>query len=278
MLHTGTDVSAFENKFQHFFDNHEGAQSDTYKVKLGLQKYSEQYLHAQMENGEFVGGRIQYVNLFSIIAVFIVLIACTNSMNLTTAYSLKRSKEIGVKKVVGAFKSSLVNQFIGEAILTTLLSFVAGLMIVVGILPVFNSITQKHIQVPLSQPHFWLSIGMAAVFVGCISGSYPAFYQSAFSPIKALRGGLKFGSGALWFRRGLVVFQFVLSIMLITGTIVISKQVGYVQAVNLGYDRENLIYIPLEGDLGARYKVFKDLSQDINGVRMISRPRKSRPG
>ena len=146
VLHPGTDVSSFENKFQNLLDRHEEAQSETYKVKLGLQKYSEQYLNSQMENGEFVGGRIQYVNLFSIIAVFIVLIACINSMNLTTAYSLKRSKEIGVKKVVGAFKSALVNQFIGEAILTTLLAFVAGLIIVVSILPVFNSITQKHIK------------------------------------------------------------------------------------------------------------------------------------
>jgi putative ABC transport system permease protein len=271
VLHPDTDVSSFENKLQDFFDRHEEAQSETYKVKLGLQKYSEQYLNSQMENGEFVGGRIQYINLFSIIAVFIVLIACINSMNLTTAYSLKRSKEIGVKKVVGAFKSALVNQFIGEAILTTLLAFVAGLIIVVSILPVFNSITQKHIQIPIGQPYFWLSIGTAAILIGCISGSYPAFYQSAFSPIKALRGVLRFGSSALWFRRGLVVFQFVLSIMLITGTIVVSKQVAYVQAANLGYDRENLIYIPLEGDLGAKYKVFKDLSRDINGVKMISR-------
>ncbi|MEJ1240561.1 FtsX-like permease family protein [Chryseolinea sp. T2] len=271
VLHPGTAVSSFENKFQNFFDRHEEAQSETYKVKLGLQKYSDQYLHSQMENGEFVGGRIQYVNLFSIIAVFIVLIACINSMNLTTAYSLKRSREIGVRKVVGAFKSALVNQFIGEAILTTLLSFAVGLIIVVSILPVFNSITQKYIQIPVGQPYFWISIVTTAVLIGCICGSYPAFYQSAFSPIKALRGVLRFGNSALWFRRGLVVFQFVLSIMLITGTIVVSKQVGYVQNVNLGYDRENLIYIPLEGDLGAKYEVFKDLSEDINGVKSISR-------
>ncbi|MGC3945584.1 MAG: ABC transporter permease [Chryseolinea sp.] len=271
VLHPGTDVSSFENKFQNFLNRHDEAQNETYKVKLGLQKYSDQYLHGQMVNGEFVGGRIQYVNLFSLIAVFIVLIACINSMNLTTAYSLKRSKEIGVKKVVGAFKSALVNQFIGEAILTTLLSFVAGLIIVLSILPVFNSITQKHIQIPAGQPLFWISLHIAAILIGCISGSYPAFYQSAFSPIKALRGVLRFGSGALWFRRGLVVFQFVLSIVLITGTIVVSRQVGYVQTVNLGYDRENLIYIPLEGELGAKYKVFKDLSQDISGVKAISR-------
>jgi ABC-type antimicrobial peptide transport system permease subunit len=271
VLHPGTDVNSFKNKFQNFFDRHEEAQSETYKVKLGLQKYSEQYLNSQMENGEFVGGRIQYVNLFSLIAVFIVLIACINSMNVTTAYSLKRGREIGVRKVVGAFKSALVTQFIGEAILTALLAFAAGLIIVGSILPVFNNITQKQIQIPVGQPYFWLFVGTAAVLIGCISGSYPALYQSAFSPIKALRGVLRFGSSALWFRRGLVVFQFVLSIMLIAGTIVVSKQVEYIQAANLGYDRENLIYIRLEGDLAAKYKVFKDHCLDINGVKMISR-------
>jgi len=183
VLHPSVDISSFENKYQSFFDRHDGAQNDTYKVKLGLQKYSEQYLNSKMENGEFVGGRIQYVNLFSLIAIFIVLIACINSMNLTMAYSLKRGKEIGVKKVVGAFKAALVNQFIGEAILTAILAFVAGLIIVVSVLPVFNTITQKHIQIPVDQPYFWLSIVTAAILIGCVSGSYPAFYQSAFSPI-----------------------------------------------------------------------------------------------
>ncbi|OOG73178.1 hypothetical protein B0E43_13725 [Algoriphagus sp. A40] len=271
VLEDGTDREAFERKFRDFLNRHEDAQNENFKVKLALQKYREQYLNSKFENGEIAGGRVQYVNLFSIIAGFIVLIACINSMNLTTAYSMKRGKEIGVRKVVGAFRSALVSQFVGEAILTVLLAFALGLLIVFAALPVFNAITQKQIQIPIGQPYFWLSMGAASILLGFISGSYPALYQSGFNPLKALKGSLKFGSGALWFRKGLVVFQFALSIMLIVGTIVISKQVRYVQDAHLGYDRENLIYIQLEGDLGAKYKVFKDQGLGVNGVKTISR-------
>lgn len=271
VLEKGTDPLAFENKFRDFLDRHEEAQNKNFVIKFGLQKYSEQYLNSKFENGEIAGGRIQYVKLFSIIAVFIILIACINFMNLTTARSIKRGKEIGVRKVVGAFRGALIRQFIGEAVLIVSLGFVLGLFLVFAALPIFNSVTQKQIQFPWTDFKFWLSVSSMALFIGFVSGSYPALYLSGFNPIRAFKGSLKFTSGALWFRKGLVVFQFVLSIMLIVGTIVVSKQVSYVQSVHLGYDRENLIYIPLDGDLPAKYKVFKDMAQNVPGVKLVSR-------
>jgi ABC-type antimicrobial peptide transport system permease subunit len=271
VLQQGADPKAFESKFQTFLDRHKEAQNENFKVKLGIQKYREKYLNSKIENGEIAGGRVEYVNLFSIIAVLIVLIACINSMNLTTAYSIKRGREIGMRKVMGAVRSALVQQFIGEAILTVVMAFAAALLLVFAILPAFNTLTQKHIQLPVTEPYFWLTIVVGALLIGLLSGSYPALYQSAFNPVRAIKGSLKFGNGALWFRKGLVVFQFVLSIMLVVGTIVISRQVRYVQDAHLGYDRENLIYIPLEGDLSAKYDVFKARSLSVRGVNGISR-------
>jgi len=272
VFHEGTDVAAFENKFQDFLEKrHPEDQSKNFVIKFALQRYSEKYLNSNIKNGEIVGGRIQYVNLFSIIAVFIVLIACINFMNLTTARSIKRGKEIGVRKVVGAIRGALIRQFIGEAVLTVLLAFVFGLLLVALILPPFNTITQKQITLPIDEPLFWLTISIVAIFIGFISGSYPALYLSGFNPVRAIKGALKFSSGALWFRKGLVVFQFALSIMLIIGTIIISKQVSYVQSVNLGYERENLVYIPLEGTLPGKYKVFKDEAMKVPGIKFMSR-------
>jgi len=216
-------------------------------------------------------GRIEYVHLFSIIAVFILVIACINFMNLTTARSVKRAREIGVRKVVGAVRGVLMQQFIGEAIFLTFIAAVIAIVIVLLLLPVFNSVTQKHIDFPFADIRFWLGIIGLTAITGLLSGSYPALFLSSFNPVKVLKGTIKLSSGAAWFRRGLVVMQFIMSIVLIIGTIVISMQINYVQTKNLGYDRENLIYIPLEGDLGPKYKVFKDELLRMPGVQQITK-------
>jgi len=257
VLKEGTDVAAFEKKISTFLDLYNKDQNDNFRIKLGLQKYSELYLHSNFKDGELVGGRIQYVKLFSIVAVFVLLIACINFMNLSTARSVKRAKEIGIRKVVGAFRGSLIRQFISEALLTVWFAFMLAMLLVVLILPVFNELTRKQIELPIADPNFWLTLIGLTILTGFVSGSYPALYLSSFNPARVLKGSLKFSISALWLRKGLVVFQFVLSIMLIIGTIVISGQVNYVQSINLGYDRENLIYIPLEGELTRKYKVFR---------------------
>jgi hypothetical protein len=272
MLREGTDAKAFENKIVRFLDNYNKEQTPRDYIRLGIENYGDIYLHSNFDkNGNISGGRIQYVQLFSIVAIFILLIACINFMNLTTARSVKRAKEIGVRKVVGAVRSSLIRQFIGEALLIVLLSVIVALLIVMLVLPQFNQLTGKHIIMPFNSAAFWLSIAALLLITGFISGSYPAIYLSSFNPVRVLKGTLKFGTGALWFRKGLVVFQFMLSIVLIIGTIVISKQVNYIQSVNLGYNRENLIYIPLEGDLTGKFEVFKTQALNMPGIKSITR-------
>jgi ABC-type antimicrobial peptide transport system permease subunit len=272
VLREGTDAKAFEKKISRFLDNYNKEQTAHSFIRLGIQRYGDIYLHSNFDKlGELSGGRIQYVRLFSLVAVFILLIACINFMNLTTARSVKRAKEIGIRKVVGAFRFALIRQFIGEALLIVALAIIISLALVMFVLPLFNQLTEKQIHLPFSDPIFWLIIIGLLLITGLISGSYPALYLSSFKPVRVLKGSLKFSSGALWFRKGLVVFQFMLSILLIIGTIVVSKQVNYIQTVNLGYDRENLIYIPLEGELTASYQLFKNQSMQMAGIKDISR-------
>ena len=272
MLRKGTDAAAFEKKISRFLDAYNKEQTSHFYVRLGIEKYSDVYLHSNFDkNGNLSGGRIQYVKLFSIVAIFILLIACINFMNLTTARSVKRAKEIGVRKVVGAVRFALIRQFIGEALVIVTIAITISLLIVMLVLPSFNQLTDKQIELPLYDSTFWLSI-LALLFVtGFIAGSYPALYLSSFKPVRVLKGSMKFSSSALWFRKGLVVFQFMLSIVLIIGTIVVSKQVNYIQKTNLGYDRENLLYIPLEGDLIAKYELFKNEALNTQGIKNISR-------
>lgn len=238
---------------------------------LFIQPFKRWHLYSEFKNGVNTGGRIEYVRLFMILALGILLIACINFMNLTTARSVKRAKEIGIRKVVGAFRFALIRQFIGEALLIVLMAIIISLALVMLVLPLFNQLTGKQIHIPLADPTFWLIITGLLLITGFISGSYPALYLSSFKPVRVLKGSLKFSSGALWFRKGLVVFQFMLSIILIIGTIVVSKQVDYIQTVNLGYDRENLLYIPLEGDLTSKYQLFKTQLLQMPGIKDVSR-------
>jgi ABC-type antimicrobial peptide transport system permease subunit len=272
MLRKGTNAAAFQNKTTRFLDAYNKEQTKHSYIRLGIEKYSDVYLHSNFDkNGNISGGRIQYVKLFSIVAIFILLIACINFMNLTTARSVKRSKEIGVRKVVGALRFALIRQFIGEALVIVSIAIIFSLLIVMLVLPAFNQLTDKQIQLPFSDSTFWLSIAALLFVTGFIAGSYPALYLSSFKPVRVLKGSMKFSSSALWFRKGLVVFQFVLSIILIIGTIVVSKQVNYIQTTNLGYDRENLLYIPLEGDLLTKYELFKNESLQTPGIKNVSR-------
>jgi ABC-type antimicrobial peptide transport system permease subunit len=272
MLREGTDAKAFERKITRFLDNYNKEQTPHSYIRLGIERYGDVYLHSNFDKqGNISGGRIQYVNLFSIVAIFILLIACINFMNLTTARSIKRAKEIGVRKVVGAVRFALIRQFIGEALLIVLIAVIIALLLVTLVLPGFNALTEKQIHIPFNDPAFWLSITALMFITGFISGSYPALYLSSFKPVRVLKGSIKFSSSALWFRKGLVVFQFMLSIILIIGTIVVSKQINYIQTINLGYDRENLLYVPLEGDLLDKYKLFKNEALRMPGIKDISR-------
>jgi putative ABC transport system permease protein len=270
-LRRDADPALVERKITHFLDDLNKDQSPGFRVQLGMQLYKDMYLHSNFKDGKITGGRVEYVRLFSLVALFILLIACINFMNLTTARSVKRAKEIGIRKVVGAVRTVLMRQFIGEAILLSFLAVLLALGMIALLLPTFNHTTGKEIGIPFLQPYFWTSLVLLTLVTGIISGSYPAIFLSSFNPIAVLKGTLKTKTGALWFRKGLVIFQFVLSIVLIIGMTIISKQVGFVQNINLGYDRENLIYVPIEGELTNKYQVFKEEIMDKPGIQMITR-------
>ncbi|SEW37643.1 ABC-type transport system, involved in lipoprotein release, permease component [Chitinophaga sp. YR573] len=268
-LRKDADAAKTADKIKRFI-----AKYDQY-TELYLQPYREKYLHSNFKNGEIDGGRIEYVHLFSLVALFILLIACINFMNLATARSTQRAKEVGVRKVVGAVRSSLIAQFVGEAILITFISVIIAILLVVLLLPVFNNFTGKHLVLPVTQPLFWLTLLGILIFTGFTAGSYPALFLSSLNPLRVLKGSLKLGTGATFFRKSLVVFQFSFSVILIVGMIIIYRQINYVQTKNLGYDRENLLYIPIEGDLITKYDLFKKEAAQMPGILSISKMRES---
>ena len=259
-----------EKKIQHFMDQFDRDGGKKVRTELAMQPFHEYYLNSNFEGAEIAGGKIENVRLFSFVAVFILLIACINFMNLATARSGQRSKEVGVRKAVGARQHSLVRQFMSEAVLIALFSVFLALLTVILLLPAFNNLTGKSIHIPFQNPLFWLVISSLAVLTGVIAGSYPAFFLSALNPIKVLKGSKALGGRSIILRKGLVVFQFSLSIMLIVGMIVVYQQLEYVQKKNLGFDRENLIYFSLEGDLIKNYDVMKEEISNISAVRSVS--------
>jgi len=272
-LQPGADPVKAEAKIKGFLNPYlsaVGKNGGGFRTELGLQRFDAMYLNSIFKNGVPNGGRIEYVRLFSIIAVFILLIACINFMNLATARSVKRAKEVGIRKAVGALRMRLILQFIGEAMLLTFFAVIVCLALVILVLPYFNSLTNKQITLPLLSPSFWFTIFVLLCVTGFAAGSYPALFLSSLNPVKVLKGSLKFSPNALLFRKGLVVFQFVLSIALITGTIIVSQQIHYVQTKSLGYNKENLIYIPFQGHIGSRFDLFRQQLSGMPGIQAVT--------
>ncbi len=271
-LHKGVDAAKLEDKIRNFVYRYK-SKTEGETIELGLQPYAERYLHSTFKDGYISGGRIEYVRIFTIVAIFIMVIACMNFMNLATARSINRAKEVGLRKVIGAERSALICQFIGEAILLTFLSLLVALAVIFIALPVFNSITGKSLILPMTEPFFWLSVSGLFLLTGFISGSYPSFFLASLNPVKVLKSTLKLSVGAMFFRQSLVIFQFSLSVILITGVVVIYNQMNYIQSRNLGYDRNNFIYIPIEGDLVEKYSLFKNEALAMPGIVSISKMR-----
>ncbi|HEY4287835.1 MAG TPA: FtsX-like permease family protein [Puia sp.] len=270
LLKSGANPDRVAAKLRRFIDKYQPNPMPGYRTELMMQPFDQMYLHGSFKDGYVAGGRIGYVQLFSLVAIFILLIACINYMNLTTARSVRRAKEIGVRKVIGASKRSLVGQFLGEAILLAVLAMVVALVLVSSSLPAFNSITGKHIILPLGSGLFWLEVAGLDLLIGCLAGSYPALYLSSFRPIAVLKTAMRTGNRAMLFRKVLVVFQFTLSILLIIGTIVVTRQVKYLQSMNLGYDRQALLSIPIEGELDRQYALFKQQALDLPVVQQVT--------
>lgn len=213
------------------------------KPEVFLQPMSKWHLHSNFENGINTGGRIDNVWLFAIIGIFVLLLACINFMNLSTARSEKRAKEVGIRKAIGSKRSQLITQFFSESILIAVFSFVFSIVLVVLILPFFNVMAASNIAVLWSSPLFWL-IGLTfSIFTGIIAGVYPALYLSSFKPVKVLKGTLQTGKYAALPRKVLVVSQFAISITLIIGTIIVYQQINHAQNRPLGYEKNGLITV-----------------------------------
>jgi len=240
-----TDIAFLNSKIRNFVESKEKNSGKT----LFLTRFSDRYLHDKYENGVQVGGRIVYVKLFSIIAIFILIIACINFMNLSTAKASRRLKEVGIKKVVGATRITLITQYIGESLLMTFLSLLFAFVFITLSLPVFNEVTGKHLSLHFNT-NLIAAIAGITILTGLIAGSYPAFYLSGFNAVSVLKGKLSTSFGELWVRKGLVVFQFTLSVIFIAAVLIVYKQLNYIQSKNLGYSRDNIIHfeIPLEMD------------------------------
>ncbi len=257
LLKPGVSKSAFDAKIKNVTIDHT-KNSDKSTTQLFIYPLRDRWLYGKSENGKYVGGRIEMVKLFAIIAVFILLIACINFMNLSTARSEKRAKEVGIRKVVGAQKSSLVAQFIGESIL---LSFIAGVFAVIFVqlcLPSFNTLVGKELSISYGNPLFWLFFISFIVFTGFIAGSYPAFYLSSYQPVKVLKGTFKASHTLVTPRKVLVVLQFTFAIALIICTIIVEHQIQYAQNRDTGYNRDQLVYTSMQGDINKHFDAIKD--------------------
>lgn len=236
---------------------------------LYMQLYAENYLHGTFENGVPVGGRIQYVRILSAIAIFLLLLASINFMNLATARSSLRAREIGVRKVMGAERSTLGQQFFTEATLYAIISTLVASVIVYLALPYFNTIMGKSIQIRFSDPLVWLSLSGMITLTGLLSGVYPAFMLSSFSVAKSLKGRSK-QAGGNYFRHALVTFQFAISIFLIGGTLVISKQLHYILNKDIGLQRNNVLTIDLTNQLFGKKEAYSNALRNIPGVTNVT--------
>jgi len=216
-------------------------------------------LYSDFENGKIKGGRIQYVWLFGIIGVFVLLLACINFMNLSTARSEKRAKEVGIRKAIGSVRKQLIFQFLSESILMAGLALVIAIVLVLISLPLFNQIADKQMLIPWVSGLFWLIVILFTAFTGIVSGSYPAFYLSGFNAVKVLKGTFRVGRFSALPRKILVVLQFTISVTLIIGTIIVFKQIQYAKNRPVGYSREGLIAIDMNTpDLFGHYDAIRN--------------------
>jgi ABC-type antimicrobial peptide transport system permease subunit len=219
---------------------------------------SRWHLYSDYKDGKNTGGQIEYVRLFTIIAIIILLIACINFMNLSTARSEKRAKEVGIRKTLGSDKKQLVTQFFFESMILVFIAFIFSIAAVYLLLPSFNVMVSKQLVLDLSDSFFWIGSVVIIVFTGAVAGSYPALYLSSFNPVKVLKGTLVVGKGAVLPRRILVIGQFVISILLISATIIVYKQIQHTKDRDLGYNPNNLIEMPSTASTDKSYASIKN--------------------
>lgn len=261
LLREETNVAAFNSKIEDFLKT----KNDGDKNTLSVQRFGDRYLHGSFMNATQVGGRIVYVQLFSLVALFILGIACINFMNLTTAKASNRLKEIGVKKAIGAKRNTLISQYLSESLLLSFIGLAAALILVKVFLGQFNQITGKQLTLSF-EPALIIGALTITILTGLISGSYPALYLSGLQPIAMLKGKMKQTFGDTWLRKGLVIFQFTISAILITAVMVVSQQIEYIQSKNLGFNKDNLLRFDYVTEDNPGYQAFTQELKSIPGI------------
>ena len=245
-LEKGVDINEFNASVKDIAKKHTKADNP---LEIFLYPLTEMHLYSKFENGVQSGGRIEIVRMLGVLGVCLIVIACINFVNLSTARAQKRSREVGIRKVTGALRRSLIVQFLCESVLVAVAAGILSLGITYLVLPWFSTLVQQPLTLDFGKVSYWLIVCGLIVFTGIIAGIYPAFYLSSFHPVQILKGGLVAVGGRGRLRQALVVFQFGFAVTLIVSVIVVSKQIRFVQEREVGYVKDNLIYFPLTGDL-----------------------------
>lgn len=232
-------------------------------------------LHSNFENGIATGGMSDYVKLFTVIAMFILVIACINFMNLSTARSERRAKEVGIRKTLGSKRGQIIMQFFGESILISLISFAVAVLLTLVALPSYNDLVDKQLSLDFASSEFWIFASIIVFATGILSGSYPSLYLSSFNPVKTLKGNVSTGKNGNTPRKVLVVLQFGFSILLIISTVVIMQQIKMVKARELGYNQENLITVPMTDAISENFEVINQSLLRTGAVESITRSNSS---
>lgn len=261
-LRPGTDAASLNQRIRDMQNEH----IEDFRSDLFLQAFADHHLYGVFKDGLQAGGRIEYVRIFTIVAFFLILIASINFMNLATARSLQRAKEIGVRKAIGAERRLLIGQFMSESFFLLGIAFTLGVGLVIAALPAFNQLTDKMMSISGFGLNTLLIFGGIGLLTTLLAGTYPAFYLSSFNTVTVLKGIFRQTAGTSRLRQGLVVFQFAMSILLIVGALTVHQQIRYIQSKNLGLDRENVLYTDLEGGLAEQYNTVKEELQRMPGI------------
>jgi len=246
LLKKNTDAKLFAEKLKHEINKHTEESKNT---DLFIQSLADAYLYGKFENGKQAGGRIEYVRIFFVVAILVLVIASINFMNLTTAQSSKRAKEVGLRKTVGAIKAQLTFQFLAESMVMVIFSSLLAVVITYLMLPFFNDVAGKKLSLDLLDTQPLIIFASVIIFTGLVSGSYPALYISGFNPASVLKGQMRSGTGAAIFRKILVVVQFSLSIILIISTLVVFRQLNFIKSKDIGMERKGVAYMWMKRDM-----------------------------
>ena len=279
-LKEGVDLGDFQKKLSGMLETHmlpwaqkvfPGMTAESFTASGDYINYfavplADIYLHSDRQNEMSETGSIKNIYILTFVGVFLIVLACVNFMNLSTAHSLKRAKEVGIRKTLGSNRNKLIGQFLIESGLVAAISVIIALVIVFPSIPLFNELAGKDVSVPLNEPMFWITIFGATLFLGLISGSYPALFLSGFKPINTLKGNSKSHVGGSGIRNFLVIFQFTVSVVLIIGTLVVYQQLIFIQSKDLGYEKEQVLLLDNAFSVGNRLDAFKEEVENISVV------------